>query len=97
MDGDDRRARPQVGVADEGVELPAGFDDAGMNEAKAISLFRAVAVGFIVRVRQRGAPFVVNVTFQRGSAAFQGTSFWTPRTNSLGSVRPGRQPGRSAM
>ena len=96
MDGDDRRPRPEVGVADEGVELPAGFDDAGMNEAKAISLLRAVAVGFIVRVRQRGAPFVVNVTFQRESATFQGTSFWTPRTNSLGSGRGGRAAGRNA-
>lgn len=60
MDGDDRRARPEVGIADEGVELPAGFDDAGIDKAKTVSLLRAVAVCssvfFSVRVRQKWAP-----------------------------------------
>lgn len=43
---------PEVGIADESVELPAGFDDAGMNEAETVSLFCAVAVVFSVRVGQ---------------------------------------------
>jgi hypothetical protein len=50
----DRGARPEISVADKGVELSAGFDDAGMNEAKTVSLLGAVIVFFSVRVRQRG-------------------------------------------
>ncbi len=52
MDRHHRGARPEIGIADQSVELPAGFDDAGVDEAKTVSLLRAIAVVFSVRVGQ---------------------------------------------
>ena len=43
MDGDDGGSRPQIGVADEGVQLPAGLDQTGVDLLEAFSLLRGVA------------------------------------------------------
>ncbi|HEV3471946.1 MAG TPA: hypothetical protein VG408_01900, partial [Actinomycetota bacterium] len=42
VNGHDRGSRPEIGVTDQCVELPAGFDDASMDGAETFLLLRGV-------------------------------------------------------
>src|SRR5436190_1445410 len=54
MDGDDRCPGPQVGVADEGVQLPAGLNQAGVDLAKSERLLGRVVVSGCAQGALRG-------------------------------------------
>ena len=45
MDGHDVGPGPEVGVTDQGIELPAGFDQAAMDKCQALKLLGCVPAG----------------------------------------------------